>query len=582
MEKIEIKASTIIATLMKGGSLKTFFEKIEKGNYLFENYTIKENLDLTDLTVTLPFRFKNCVFENEVKFVYTTFKGAVEIENCTFEKKVNCGDGEQAHTVFEKSANFKNCIFKEEFSFCGAICEGMGDFDGSKFYKKADFLCARFNRSVFFQNVLFHDCASFKSMKVQCRAMFENSIFESNSKVINFIGSSYGEKLECNQIVSNSPMSFSAITAGCIDFKCATLNNEIHFRNINCNKFNCNETFFNKRTDFEQAIIRENFKANKTKFHGETIFNALHVDGDILLNKSYFKEGGLASFKYCICKGNLEFSKTEFYCVVNLESTQINSSLNLNDTKISERFSLKNVSTNQFVFNCILMTDGILDLRGFKFNIIKKSDFYDDTIDIQDCLEIFNKKQIKKKFSRDPYIQLEHFYRSRGQIKFADEVYYTGRSQLGKYALIKNSGINMSKFEIFSDWILKYLTGYGTKNTRILGVILAIIICGGFVFYSADVAPKAPATNKATYYAAYATDMFMPVELGISKDNFLPISKNNDCGCSDNGINTPSTKESDERCISMEIFCAIYVLLGWLLIPLAVLSITGFLTNKDK
>lgn len=136
----------------------------------------------------------------------------------------------------------------------------------------------------------------------------------------------------------------------------------------------------------------------------------------------------------------------------------------------------------------------------------------------------------------------------------------------------------MGKIEKCLDWIVKTVTGYGAKNKRVLWILFSVIMLGAISFGFADVAPNAPdrgkpvTVRKAIYYVAYATDIIIPVSLGLDdKDNFSSkVEKHNYC------------ISSEERCLFIELFHSFYILLGWLLIPLAVMSITGFLTKKEK
>jgi low temperature requirement protein LtrA len=152
----------------------------------------------------------------------------------------------------------------------------------------------------------------------------------------------------------------------------------------------------------------------------------------------------------------------------------------------------------------------------------------------------------------------------------------------------------MSRTERWLDGIVKVLTGYGTKNKRLLFILLGVIAFGAVVFGLANAAPLAPKDGnfrKAIYYTAYATDLLLPVDLGLyNKDNNfikkeITERKFITTGITEGEYITKVTEEGkkephSEICyVFLDLLRSFYILLGWLLIPLAVASFTGLLTK---
>jgi hypothetical protein len=514
-------------------------KKVITGQNILDDINKKDNVSVLE--------YKNVIIENILNLTNITIKQPLKFINCTFKDEIKV-----IYSTFKESVEFENCTFEQEVNF--------GDCEQAH---------TVFEKSVNFKECTFESTFLFVGVIVKGMADFEKSIFE---KEVNFLCAKFERALfMCNTKFHNKA-----------NFKSMNVASYARFDKMKCS---CEQS----KIDFTGSSFGDKVTFKEICCKSELILIAVNV---YFFNFSDSKFYNTLDVRYISCSVFL-CEKVEFRGKVDFDSTHIKLTLNLDGSKIYDDFSLKSVGVHQVHFNIDVKSDGKLDLRGFKFEVMKDS--------VSECdknrlLRLFNENQNEKKFSRDPYIELESFYRARGRIQFADEVHYNGKSQLREYAIKKDSSINMSRTEKCLDWIVKTLTGYGTKNKRLLFILLGVIAFGAVIFGIAGAAPLAPEGNvrKAIYYTAYATDLLLPVDLGLyNKDNNF-IKEEKSTSTERKFIITriterkftiteqlPEEKESlSGICyLFIELLSSFYIALGWLLIPLALASFTGLLSK---
>ncbi|MDR0941319.1 MAG: pentapeptide repeat-containing protein, partial [Bacteroidales bacterium] len=386
-------------------------------------------LDKTDTEFDPKDSEEPITVEGDLDLTNVTVEKPLKFKNYTFKGKIKA-----IYSTFKESVEFEECTFEQEVNF--------GDCEQAH---------TVFEKSVNFKECTFERKFHFVGVIVKGMADFEGSTFE---KEVNFLCAKFERAL----FLCNTKLHDEA------DFKSMNITSYAKFDKMKCLGEQKNIDFtgssFGDKVTFEEICCKSKLlliavKVNFFNFKEAKLHNTFDVR--YISCNEFFCEG------------------VEFRGKVDFDSTHIKLTLNLNGSKIYDDFSLKSVVVHQVHFNIDVKSDGRLDLRGFKFEVMKDSG---SKCDMERFLKLFNEKQNDEKFTRDPYIELECFYRTRGRIKFADEVHYEGKSQLRKYAFKKASTINMSRTERWLDGIVKVLTGYGTKNKRLLFILLGVIAFG--------------------------------------------------------------------------------------------------------
>jgi len=109
------------------------------------------------------------------------------------------------------------------------------------------------------------------------------------------------------------------------------------------------------------------------------------------------------------------------------------------------------------------------------------------------------KKQPPDRFSRDPYLQLEKYYRGEGNEVEAKRIHLIGRCELMKHAVKnavrrhdRNRGPRWPPATLLGDVCLWLLTGYGVRTWRLLLPIFFFLALGTWVFWPTEaLQPKA-------------------------------------------------------------------------------------------
>ena len=270
--------------------------------------------------------------------------------------------------------------------------------------------------------------------------------------------------------------------------------------NISCRKI----TFLNssiKSTDiidFRHSNIGWIFDINKSVFRAQALnLNGINCAGgifirdfniEILEKTDENKNENDIDLSFCFFGKNIEFrrfgiltisSHDNGYSIVHLsiESTKIGNSLILSEIKNEKKIlyiNVQNASTNELGIG--KLNNSLFNFSRFEFNSFSNEQSNGDEHE-KESWKVFVKRQLI--FSEDIYIQFEKYFRKKGEIKEANDIYYKGRCANRK-ALKNTWGFS---YKIY-DLILKYMIGYGVKNIRLFMLILIFLITGAAVQYS--------------------------------------------------------------------------------------------------
>lgn len=220
---------------------KWMVEAVKKGESIYiRNAVIEGDLILRNQTFAGNFHLDSCNLMGEADFSYTHFTRLVEIENSKFHKKVDftssivdenvflvdddfrgkfvfadadikgaliCGnpEDETKSTHFHRGVDFKGTRIarrlemsfaqfkssgRNESSFNDLIVGGYASFYKTVFHGPVRFDRATFKKTIYFSNAVFKDEAHFPLIRVEGNAFFCGTVFErgvsfSNSLVVN-------------------------------------------------------------------------------------------------------------------------------------------------------------------------------------------------------------------------------------------------------------------------------------------------------------------------------------------------------------------------------------------------------------
>lgn len=341
---------------------------------------------------------------------------------------------------------------------------------------------------------------------------------------------------------------------------------EVDFSNLKCRDFYLPDSIFNNKEgtiDFRHSKIGWILNCNDIVFEGKPDFNGIECQGGGFFHNTEFRNENLVDFEFSQYGLNVQFDNTKFYGPVSLESIEIKELLRLNNTTINKEFSLKNAEVNRFILYANNNDKAAYDLRGFTFKNLES--------DYKQYIVNFACKQNTNNLCSDPFIQLERYLHTIGKSAEAEQVYYQGKKNARKWALTKGTNINWSTTRIISDWFLKVISGYGTKNHRLILLIFLFITLGVIIFWDTNSIVPIRANNqngilsnnnskdfinKLIFKYLYSIDLFIPVINFNFSDNFQ--------------ANT----------IFSEIYSFLHILSGWILTTLSIASFSGLIKKQ--
>jgi hypothetical protein len=590
----EIKAKDIAQALAE--------EKSELARIVLRRKRITGKLDLKYRVISVPLTFRQCEFLGEVDLRNCKFEQVVDFTGSTFYQRFKGGDEAESHTIytkdlicndvtfeadvsfmgsrFESSASFSSTTFQgreetinfsatsfEKFLYCnGAIFRNSVDFRGLKcgkvghfhpataevdgeqnslrlvtFEKEANFRFASFGINLQFDKATFKDRADFGFLKCGDNAIFRLCVFESEWQAADFTRASFGESLECFGATFKGPASFNGIKCGAHGLFGPV---ELEGGEGNGNR----PVTFEKTADFRFASFEQNLECQEAKFKGSANFVAVKCGAYAHFSSAEFGDQ----------EDDEEEGEEEDEEVTTFERATIEGVLVCSGTKFKGPVVFYNAT-----LGILALTDDFqfapetLDLRALTFKR------FDGT---PDEAKRFVEAQDPTLFSRDPYLQLEQYYRSIGKDAQAREFYYQGHLALRENATKQNGGAEWSRVTNVVDWLWKTLTHYGVQTRRLLAIALGFVIVGTLVFYLPDIYLSVDTLKLASdsaktfsweqgwlYRAAYSLDLFLPlVNLHID-EKWVP--------------NTPF----------LQAYAVVHTMVGWLIVPLLIAALAGII-----
>jgi uncharacterized protein YjbI with pentapeptide repeats len=608
--------------------------------YTLRDKVILGTLDLSNRIVEVAVDIKNCRFKGKVDLRYCEFKQAIKFRECIFEEEFNSGDDTDSHTIYRKNLVCNDARFKQATLFRGARCEGYALFRRAGFLRReplvdrthgavletppADFTGASFTggldctRTLFYGGVSLNgiDCgiASFRGTRFLMTDPLKDEThgFLLETPPIDFTGASF-KYLECD----------GALFAGAVSFRGIDCEARASFQDARFGyRALLNDAAGTLLGEIEKSVPVDftdgsfgYLNALGAKFDGAVSFNSVRCTGDAVFKRAKFwkpkpeddpdpqvtrtGENNI-DFKYSDFQSSLILQGALFKRPVTLKRARVSDSLNLNQARFQDSVSFYGTRIGRLRFRSPCFRSNSVDLRectfdalaGFEVVVVPDRLYKNGLCEILRPHNVLAKIVDHKKFSMDPYLQLEKDYNRKGDEAGARKIYRKGRLQARKNAtrLLPVAEGNTEIENTFDRWtllrhawnrFLTLFTGYGVQTWRLFLFAIGFILVGMGMFWSDDalveasgsslapggtlVASTAPAGERSSYgfweriydRATYSVDLFLPVvRFGVDE-------------------------RWEPNHLSGQRYAAIHMFFGWLVVPLLLASLAGIIKRPS-
>ncbi len=561
-----------------------------------------------------------------VDFTGATFGSNMECINAEFKGQVSfntlrCGDrgiferaqfGSEEKPIsvdfigasFGRNIECVNTEFNGPVKLNGLKCDDRGVFRAARFGKEVDLLSATFGSHLVCTGAQFRGPVTFNSLRCDGSGHFDRTNF---AQSVEFRLASFGLVLRCLEAEFGAQVDASWLKC---EYECnfeeARFKGKSIFRGLQCGRsanfkgatFEGDEVLDFRHSRFEVDLdLRGAYFAGKVVLGQASVLNKLRIgaacfraDAELygsdikileLMDANYDPEVGYPpSFMVRTSKDQRGFTS-----IVG-DRKELDNSLNKGTNETFKRIMkvcyplMKSHSTRiETIFEQNKSIDRLVE-RLFPFR--------EDSLTLVDTSfqrfhggpnrELARKLALKfveeqdpKRFSRDPYLQLEKYFAGIGEEDDAVKMHRRGHSALRENAKNhrnrhpgKKGNVKWSWYKIWViDFALKHLTGYGTRAWLAVLYLLPLLIIGTYVFCGnhtlltkGDLENVGPISVGHSF--AYSLDLLIPVLTFPLTDSWVPSHTGG------------------------KIFSVIAVLAGWLLVPLFIAAWTGIIRPRNQ
>lgn len=381
-----------------------------------------------------------------VDFTGSSFSGGMDFTGASF------GGGVSFNLVDCTVATFKTARFLRKDPFVDET------HDNGLQRPPADFTVASF-KSLECDGAKFLGAVSFRGIECAARASFQETRFEQHELLNDKIGTLAAE------VEKTVPVDFTDASFGYLNALGATFKGAASFNGVRCT--------------------------------GDAVFKGAHF---LWLESEDLPAEQLSEcnigFKYSDYRSSLIFQDARFMRHVTLKGTRISDTLNLNGATFCKNASFYGARTGRLRFRNPLFERHSVDLREFTFESHAGFELRNFPDNGKPCAVLAEIVDLRK-FSMDPYLQLEQNYIRSGDENKAREVYREGRRRSRKNAQkvfrlkrrASGEAIEPEHHEDvwpwsrwLSDSALDHCTGYGLKIGRLF-LAAAIVLVVGFGYF---------------------------------------------------------------------------------------------------
>jgi hypothetical protein len=463
----------------------------------------------------------NATFVGDAFFGEAQFDSTADFEGATFESEVQFFD-----TTFRSVAAFSGTTFKSLCAFSRAQFGGDGYFMGARFFGPAAFESAHIAGSLYFQAQEPLRAATFRGDARFTNAQVENiASFGGGNGFAS--GAVFGGKAIFNMAKFRGLSNFQGVEfKGDAEFVDATLGNDANFLGATFE----GDAAFDRAQIIGVALFSPQAASNAPRsanFEHRVSFSSAHFGSEARFSKVRFDEE--VDFVGTHFEGDAHFEDSMFAGPSSFRSAVFR----------AVYFSAAEAGgTRQFM--------GDVDLLGCTYDRIQ--------VDWHSLLQYPNGQSRIQPYDRQPYIQLEAALRRSGSDEDADAVYAERRRVENQ----KLKGLARARDDLY--WLL---ANYGIDLWRESIITALFLGIGMFVFARPG---------------AVLTDSGMETEISWWQALFLAIRQFLPFGLPTNSLWTPSQRIVF-KFVRPSAYANFLQIVGWILIPLAVASLAGFLRH---
>jgi uncharacterized protein YhbP (UPF0306 family) len=511
------------------------------------------------------------IFAGGADFTYMRVGGGANFQGVQFtneEKTVSFNTAQIAGNAWFSSNEVQTTIFAGEADFGSMRVGGRVYFQGVQFTnekKTVSFEAAQVKRDAIFDSneaktTTFAGGADFAYMRVGGVAEFQGVQFTDEGKTVSF----HAAQIEGNAFFNSNKVQ-TTIFAGKADFAYMRVGGVAEFQGVQFTSEK--ETVSFHAAQIEGNALFSSNEAKTTTFTGGADFAYMRVGGRANFEGVQFtNKSKTVTFNSARFERNMYFSVNAFGDV-SLESVHIGQMLDLTKATFSRSLVVKDahIGVIDFGQNPTNLRDITIDLLGTHYGRIVPDTVWKQLTDSFD----------EKKYDRQPFTRLENTFREAGKDHIANEVYIKRQ----KFEASQVPWSNVPRR--FVNWFLWFFTDYGVHPAK-LWIFIFIIWGIGFLLFmlpgSVIVDPEKavrpgrmanrtdPCAAPLSWQDAALVSMntFLPVKLPIDdtfKPSFCPL-------WGDPNLNFVF------RFVDV---ANIMVILGWILIPVGIASLTGLL-----
>lgn len=499
-------------------------------------------------------------FHGEASFIWARFEGATSfgldangLNAARFGDKADFRDA-----ILAGDADFEGVVFRNEATFSSVTFKGTATFKGTEFHDAAEFDGIEAGEELVFENA--HACSTDKRADFE-KAVVGGSAFFSNSA---WDGEAWFEGMKIEGVVAQfHDVHFSGKVSFAIsEFKGVAEFHGTQFSQHSHPQFD--GTHFGCSCSFDRAVFEDDALFRGAGFDDEASFLGVAFRKAADFSVSHFS--GIALFDgKAPADGAAEIPAAAFAGKASFEHARFDRDARFDDTRFGSGASFREASFRVVYFapdGCVAgqsQLQGPVDLTGCTYERIQA-----DWKALLTGLHSYE-RQANPFYSRQPYAQMEKAYRAVGQDRAADDIYLERRSVERKLLRPAHEPIAW-----FLDRLYWGLANYGVRPLRLAIFAVACLTLGTLMFHCpgsvqakssaspASVCPMLNANSPGWWDAArLSARYFLPVEISL-----LP-------SCEASG--------SPLWGLASEDWAAVIRILGWILVPVGIASLSGIL-----
>lgn len=537
--------------------------------------------------------FAGTVFKARARFTsvkiehFAAFSGFGK-ERLTGEKKEPAyvhgarfeGDADFSGAAIGAEAQFQDAVFRQKAIFFSARIGGAAGFSAvpdekmaaALFEGEADFSYVQIGGPAYFQGAVFKGLARFNDIKIRGGAFFRAEVDPNQPDLVRTPGAHFEKEA----------IFIVAQVGGAAEFQGA--------------KFGGDANFYRARFEGNVGFFAVKKYEVPTVFAGEAIFEDAYI-------------GGNATFNGAIFEKKAQFAGAQLNSVAFFHSDQttgptaFHGVADFRETRFGGNASFSNTVFDQFATFDHSHCDALLDFDGAVFRnelslheaVVRVLHFsgngqgaggapgekqFQGSVDLRGCAYDRLYKQVNSEtnwssltarfypYDRQPYRQLEKAFRAAGQDEMADKVFLEQQN--------KELGLKWDNGDFdgwFFKWLHKILFNFGVRPYRLLAFALVFLLLGWWVFWQRGALEKkedgAPARVSWIDAAGVALRYFFPIDVVIGS-RFRASHKKV-------YLFRARPTQKSWLGISPTFYATILQLAGWILIPLSLAALGGFL-----